>query len=1017
MSFIGTSGDDTQVGTAGNDVFNYSQGGHDVLSGLDGDDVFKLGAAFDANDRIDGGTGDDTLSLAGDYSAGVTFKASTVVGIETILLGAGFDYRFTSAKSSVAAGDVMVVDAHALGAGDSLVFDGHKEKHGGFELLAGAGSDSLIGGGVDDSFDLSHGGADTAIGGAGNDTFLLGKTLKATDHIDGGAGAADAVVLEGAKLTFQAATLVGVEDLVLLDSAKYKLTMDDGNVAAGGMLTVDASALVHVLKFNGAAETDGAFSLIGGAANDALTGGEGDDRFDLSHGGKDHLVGGGGDDLFYFAAAMAPGDRVDGGDGSDTVELNGDYTGASALTLGATSLVDVERLNLDAGHSYEIVASDGNVAASATLEIDASGLKAGQSLSFDGSAELDGHFIVDGGMGGDSIIGGHAVDTIDISQGGADTVQGGAGDDLILVGAKLDRHDQIDGGDGNLDIVELDGDYTGARALTVGSMQNVEKLLVDAGHSYDLTVTDASFSSPQVVIDGGLLGVSDSLRVDGSVASSPLLWMIGGAGDDTLTGGARGDFFDLSKGGDDTAEGNFAGDEGDTYYFGAALTAADKVTGTSDFDTIALRGDYSSGVTLSGLQLTGIDDLELATGYSYSFTFTHGVAAGQTLFISGAFLGASDKLTVDMTQETAGFVDFNSGAADDHILISSGAVAGHTTLSGGDGTDTLSLSGDLSAAFTLHMENFETVEIADDSSCTLSLASTTVTSGKVLTIDASALAGSHALSLDASTVDGALSILGGGGDDTIKLGAHFDNDDHVDGGGGFDELVLSGDYSTPLTLSATAVTSVELITLQSGSFDLTLDPDNVAGGGSLTVDGGAVASDKHVTIDGSQIGLASLHLIGGAGDDHLTGGSGLPDTLEGGAGTDHLTGGGGGGDIFGFDSVADSTGAACDMITDADFDADSFHFDLGGGSVAAVDAEVTTGSISLATFDADLAANIGAGQLAAGDAVLFLPDDGDLIGHVYLVVDANGQAGYQAGADYVVDVSNFTGTLDLGDFG
>ncbi len=70
-----------------------------------------------------------------------------------------------------------------------------------------------------------------------------------------------------------------------------------------------------------------------------------------------------------------------------------------------------------------------------------------------------------------------------------------------------------------------------------------------------------------------------------------------------------------------------------------------------------------------------------------------------------------------------------------------------------------------------------------------------------------------------------------------------------------------------------------------------------------------------------------------------------------------------------------------------------------------IDAEVTSGSINASHFDAKLAAAIGATQLHAGDAVLFTPTVGYLTGHTLLIVDHNGAAGYQAGADYVVDVT------------
>jgi hypothetical protein len=75
-------------------------------------------------------------------------------------------------------------------------------------------------------------------------------------------------------------------------------------------------------------------------------------------------------------------------------------------------------------------------------------------------------------------------------------------------------------------------------------------------------------------------------------------------------------------------------------------------------------------------------------------------------------------------------------------------------------------------------------------------------------------------------------------------------------------------------------------------------------------------------------------------------------------------------------------------------------------AVTGVDATVTTGSLSEATFDADLAAAIGAAELADDHAVVFNPNGGDLAAHRFLIIESGGAAGYQAGQDYVVRVTN-----------
>ena len=64
---------------------------------------------------------------------------------------------------------------------------------------------------------------------------------------------------------------------------------------------------------------------------------------------------------------------------------------------------------------------------------------------------------------------------------------------------------------------------------------------------------------------------------------------------------------------------------------------------------------------------------------------------------------------------------------------------------------------------------------------------------------------------------------------------------------------------------------------------------------------------------------------------------------------------------------------------------------------------INTGTLSTASFDADLGAAVS-GALGAGKAVLFTADAGSFAGRAFLVADGNGLAGYQAGEDYVIEL-------------
>ena len=74
---------------------------------------------------------------------------------------------------------------------------------------------------------------------------------------------------------------------------------------------------------------------------------------------------------------------------------------------------------------------------------------------------------------------------------------------------------------------------------------------------------------------------------------------------------------------------------------------------------------------------------------------------------------------------------------------------------------------------------------------------------------------------------------------------------------------------------------------------------------------------------------------------------------------------------------------------------------------------LSQGSLSTSSFDADLAAAMN-GVLGAGQAALFTASAGTLAGRTFAVVDANGQAGYQAGQDYVIELANMAAPIAPG---
>jgi Ca2+-binding RTX toxin-like protein len=229
-------------------------------------------------------------------------------------------------------------------------------------------------------------------------------------------------------------------------------------------------------------------------------------------------------------------------------------------------------------------------------------------------------------------------------------------------------------------------------------------------------------------------------------------------------------------------------------------------------------------------------------------------------------------------------------------------------------------------------------------------------------------------------------VLGGSIGDYPALGAGPD-----------DALELDGDYSAGFALIAP--TFVDQIVARAGNdYNLIADDDTVAAGATLTINAMPLKADNHMIFDGSAESDGRFVFFGSEAGDVFLGGAG-DDRILGLGGADILSGGGGR-DSFVYTGAAESSGPDFDIL--ADFDPATDRIDL-LGAVSGFGAAVTSGSLSQASFDNDLGAALGG--LGASQAVWFAPDAGDLAGQIFLIVDANGIAGYQEGEDYVFAVS------------
>jgi predicted extracellular nuclease len=322
-----------------------------------------------------------------------------------------------------------------------------------------------------------------------------------------------------------------------------------------------------------------------GVFSETLIGTPQNDVFLLHQGGDDNVSGLAGRDVFYFGAAFTTADVVDGGGNADIVILQGNYT--TSLN-GISNLGNLGSISLFSGsvtsygdtannfYDYNLVSADSNVGAGQVLKINGSGLRVGEDLTFDGSAETDGSFRFYGGLGVDRLTGGAQNDNFFFGHNGS-----------------FGSSDRVNGGTGGYDVLYLRGDYAidfnaggfGASTLTgidsIGLLSFTDTEFASGGDGefdYALTWNDAMLATGQTItVNGSRLTASETMVFDGSSEAGGHFKLWGGAAADTLRGGSGNDLLYGGLGGD-TLDGNGGVD---TYRYQDVLEST-----SAGFDTI-----------------------------------------------------------------------------------------------------------------------------------------------------------------------------------------------------------------------------------------------------------------------------------------------------------------------------------------------------------------------------------------------------------------------------------------------
>ncbi|MBA4099827.1 MAG: hypothetical protein C0484_24015 [Rhodospirillum sp.] len=704
-------------------------------------------------------------------------------------------------------------------------------------LYGGIGNDVLIGSARNDVLEGGDGN-DTVTGGSGNDLAVLGagndlfvwNPGDGDDFVDGGPGSD--------TLRFTGSAFDEILRLLPLGgNAQVTRDLDNADVRADDVERLELRALggedtVLVGDFSGTDVTDivvDLAALAGGAAADKnidtviIEGTPASDSLKIASVGSKIVTTGLSAPITVDHASKIDVLSVRGGSSGDVIDASKLAAGKIALDLDGYKGADT------------LTGSIGNDVVTGGLGDDVAFLGKGDDRfvwnAFDGNDTLDGQVGTDtlqsvGDASGEvfaiSANGGKASVTRDASAidldnveriqlqvfGGIDsiTVNNLAGTDVKLVAVELGGG--LGGGDGAPDAV-FDNATLGNDKIAVGLAGSLVSVTGLAAH---LTVGGAELGDDTLTINA--LDGNDSVDLTKLPSGAMSVFVYGGAGNDTVRGGAADD---LVYGGDDNdvlnggAGGDvFAGEDGnDTVAGGAGADFAalgsgsdvfvwnagdgsDLVEGEADVDTLQLNGDKAdNGIVISASGgRTKIDVDELAT-----------IDTNDVERIEVRPLGGADAV----------FVTDLSGTDVSSLLIDLAGTAGGKTadtksdlvaiVAGPTGPTTISSFGNRVTAIT----SFAKIAI-DHCGKTDSLIVNGSGNGDI--IDSTGLA-AGVISLQVYSGSGDDLILagagndtvgGGDGDDTAKLGAgndsfiwrSGDNNDVVEGQAGTDRVQFDG---------------------------------------------------------------------------------------------------------------------------------------------------------------------------------------------------------------------------------
>ena len=780
---------DTLTGGAGNDYLD--PGSRALIVQADGSNGYSF---FNANDRLSGGAGNDTIYSEG-VSNGSIFNGDD--GDDVIFVDWS-GTRLTSPTFLYRAVDGAPVQVNGGLGADTLTVVGHG-------VIDGGDGDDIITVGIGATLGSTayfHGspiGTDTTVrvtGGAGADTFRIWGPVGtavitdfevAIDRLDFarvttnmfpampiiiGQQGDDAVFFTAngtvvARLTNVLATSIPMSAYLNSASVSFATIALYGTSGSDTLTSTDRSVWLYGWDGDDVLSARQSQVLVsvhldGGAGNDQLTGGRGADTLiggvgaDLLSGGlgDDNLSGGAGDDVMFGGRGS---DTFLGGDGFDTVNFS-----------------DFGSVTVD--------------------------LSAGTMTSPFGSGIL---------VSIESVIGSDSSDTL-TGSANADTLRGGRG------------LDQLRGGGGADIFVFAAGDSTGTAIDSIADFQTgSDRIVIEGAVSNGLSLVRTN-GGGTLVFAGHLLATQTVIGVNGTIQASDVFGangeilpanMVGSDGSDVLIGssvadtinGGGGDDFITGGGGRDVLTGGAGADQ--FIYLAPGVDEYDRIT---DFQTGVDLINLNSALPLS-IRIDrigeGRETVVLANSANSSFRiYVQNLVQGNDFLLAG-------RTNIPLQMNGAGAADWLAGGvADDTIYGGGGADA----LAGGAGADVFQYraASDSTASATDNLYDFETgIDTISFTSNPLTAISIIRTDNGSSFVFADSSTGNMVISAAGRAINGSdinygngsaigIYLIGSGGADVL-VGSRFADpiqggagNDTITGGGGADVLFGEGGADT-----------------------------------------------------------------------------------------------------------------------------------------------------------------------------------------------------------------------------